>query len=254
MRKELLFAFVAFFFMSLHAIAGSFAQEQQKINHKVIISYQEDITGDGNKDDIILKGIPYSDNANYLKEIWADIITYTGKKYRIDYEPGYDPKISFVDLNHDGVGDLFQTSGTGGSGGIQNYRLDTLANDKLIELSLPKALNIQAHFEDHYKAKITFLDTNKTYTVNLKDRKEDYQRLGLYSNGRLNEPTELMVDPYAVIETVNIKGKQGLGLKAYQRISGAYHADSIGDAISYWYYENGKWSLVKINWVEIDDQ
>jgi hypothetical protein len=256
MRKELIFAFAAFFYMSLHAIAGSFAEEQKMEEGKemVIHTYNVDVTGDDKKDVIELKGIPYSSDTKFLKEIWAEIKTSEGKQFRIDYEGGYEPKIQFVDLNHDGVKDLLESSATGGSGGLYNTALHTLADDKLVDIGLPDELTIQAQFQDDYKAVIKFTDTNQSYTVDLKDRKKDYDRLGLYIDGKLNEPTELMILPYAFFEPVKIADKKGKGLKATQRISGAYHADAIGDVFSYWYYENNKWNLMKIEWKELKEQ
>ncbi|WP_064093377.1 hypothetical protein [Rossellomorea aquimaris] len=251
MRKELLFAFGAFFFMSLHAIAGNDAEvsnEQKQTNEFTIKTYKKDVTGDGKKDNIQLKAIPFSPDALFLKEIWADITTSRGSKVRIDYEAGYEPKIQFVDLNHDKIKDMLYSSATGGSGGLYNVALHTLADNKLIDIGLPDPLNIQAQFEDNYMATITFVDTNQSYTVDLKDRKEEYERLGIYTDGKLNEPTELMVVPYAFFEPTNIKGKPGKGLKAYQRINGAYNADGIGNVISYWYYDNDKWTLMNIDW------
>ncbi|MCP3740971.1 hypothetical protein [Rossellomorea sp. BNER] len=250
MRKELLFAFAAFFILSLHALAGNFVQGEDTNNNALVIdTYEKDVTGNGKPDKIVLWGKPFPD-ALYYKEVWAEITTDSKKSIRINYEGGYEPKIEFVDLNHDGVKDLLQSSATGGSGGLYNFNLHTLANNTLTDIGLPEPLTIQAHFEDNYKASITFEDTNQSYTVDLSDRKEDYNRLGLYHNGRLNEPTELMIIPYAFFEPIKIEGKDGLGLKANQQISGAYHADGIGIASSYWYYEDGKWVLQKIVWEE----
>ncbi|MGM0844828.1 MAG: hypothetical protein ACQEUT_07610 [Bacillota bacterium] len=251
MRKELLFAFAAFFFMSLHAIAGNFAEEQSQPNVLIITSYEEDVTGDKAEDKIVLWGKPYEPGALYYKETWAEIQTADGKNFRIDYVGGYEPSIQFPDLNHDGVKDLLQSSATGGSGGLNNYSLYTLANDKKKDIGMPPALSIDAHFEKNYRGVITFFDTNESFTVDLSDRKEDYERLGIYHEGKLNEPTEMMVIPYAMFEPVKIKGKDGLGLRGVQRVSGAYQADAIGNVYSYWFYENDQWNLINIKWEEL---
>ncbi|MGM0839471.1 MAG: hypothetical protein ACQEWE_02010 [Bacillota bacterium] len=251
MRKELLFAFGAFFVMSLHAIAGNFSSEpleKHPVNEMTVNVYKKDVTGDGKKDTITLKAVPFSPDALFLKQIWADIKTSEGSEIRIDYEGGYEPKIQFVDLNHDGIKDMLYSSATGGSGGLYNVALHTLADNKLVDIGLPEPLTIQAQFEDDYQASISFVDTNQSYTVDLRDRKEDYDRLGIYTDGTLNEPMELMVLPYAFFEPTKIIGKPGKGLKGYQQISGAYKADGIGTATSYWYYENDQWNLIKIKW------
>ncbi|MCA1053851.1 hypothetical protein LCM10_02540 [Rossellomorea aquimaris] len=257
MRRELLFAFGAFFILSLHAIAGNFSEEveeQPKINQMTIKSYFKDVTGDGKRDTIELMAVPFSPDALFLKEIWAEVKTSNGSEIRIDYDSGYEPKIVFVDLNHDGIKDLLYSAATGGSGGLYNMDLHTLADNKLLDLGLPDEPTIQGQFQEEYKAAITFTDTNQSYTVDLSDRKEDYERLGIYTEGQLNEPMELMILPTSFYKPTRIQDKSGKGLKGYQQISGAYKADGIGTAVSYWYYENGKWTLIKINWHEEDRQ
>jgi hypothetical protein len=251
MRKELLFAFAAFFFMSLHAIAGNFAEEHTQRNVLAITTYEEDVTGDKEEDKITLWGRPFEPGSLFYKEIWAEIETSEEGKFRIDYEAGYEPEIQFFDLNHDGVKDLLESSATGGSGGLYNYSLYTLADNIKDEIGMPPALSINAYFENDYKGVITFNDTNESFTVDLGSRKEDYDRLGIYQDGKLNEPTEMMVIPYAMFEPVEIKGKEGLGLRGVQEISGAYHADGVGNVYSYWYYANEAWELVDIEWEEI---
>ncbi|NQD67074.1 hypothetical protein HP456_14255 [Bacillus haikouensis] len=254
MRKELLFAFSTFFILSLQAIAGNFSEEnhseQPEINQLTVKSYSKDVTGDGKTDKIELKAIPYSPDALFLKEVWAEITTSNGSEMRIDYEGGYEPQIKYVDLNHDGIKDMLFSTATGGSGGLYYMALHTLADNKLLNLGLPEGLTIQAQFQDNYKSVITFTDTNQSYTIDLRDRKEEYERLGIYTDGKLNEPMELIVSPLAFFEPSKIKGKTDKGLKGYQQISGAYKADGIGTAESYWYYENDKWNLVEINWQE----
>ncbi|RIW38368.1 hypothetical protein D3H55_02180 [Bacillus salacetis] len=250
MRKELLFAFAAFFFMSLHAIAGNFAEEHDRPNIMAIVTYEEDVTGDNKKDKITLWGKPFEPGALFYKEIWAEI-TSEKKEFRIDYEGGYEPQIEFADLNHDGVKDLLESSATGGSGGLYNYSLYTLADYEKKDIGMPPALSMDAHFENDYKGLITFNDTNESFTVDLSGRKEDYDRLGIYQDGKLNEPMEMMVIPYAMFEPVNIRGEKGKGLKGVQRISGAYQADAVGNVYSYWYYENGQWDLKDIQWEEL---
>lgn len=251
MRKELLFAFAAFFFMSLHAIAGNFAEEQDQKNSMVLTIYDKDVTGDQKKDQITLWAEPFEPGALYYKKVWAEIKTAEGKDFRIDYEGGYEPQIQFPDLNHDGVKDLLQSSATGGSGGLYNYSLYTLADNSKKDIGMPPALSIEAHFDNDYKGVITFNDTNESFTVDLSDRKNDYERLGIFQDGKLNEPMEMMVIPYAMFKPVKIKGKEGLGLMGVQRISGAYQADAIGNVFSYWYYENEKWNLTDMKWEKL---
>ncbi|MFE8699327.1 hypothetical protein ACFYKX_01690 [Cytobacillus sp. FJAT-54145] len=250
MKKELIFAFSAFFFMSLSAITGVYAVEEA--NKTEIISKDlVDLTGDDKKETIYIKGIPVEDKAEFLKEIYISIVASNGKEYKINLDGGYEPSIQYKDLNNDGINDMFISVPTGGSGGLSNFYLYTLKDYTLTDLTVPEPLIIQSEFLNDYKGKITITEINKSYTFDLKDRAKDYERLGLYINGSLSEPSELMVLPYGTLTPVRVQN-QRLGLEGVQRISGAYNADSIAFVESKWIMENGKWELLETKVKKID--
>jgi hypothetical protein len=242
MKKELLLTFAAFFFMSLTALTGVYAGESDK--KTVTVSEDKvDVTGDGKKDLIYVKGIPYEAGVQFLKEIYLKIKASNGKTYKIVLEGGYDPETAYRDLNHDGVKDMLVSIPTGGSGGLSNFNLYTLKDFKSVDLTAPEPLTINGQFEDDYRASILVTETGQSYSFDLSNRKEDYDRIGLYQDGKLNEPTELMVLPYGLLKPVKIKGNL-YGLTGSQRISGAYNADGLAFVESDWFYENGKWNLI----------
>ena len=149
-------------------------------------------------------------------------------------------------MNHDGIDDLLISIPTGGSGGISNYFLYTFKDFKLTKIAVPEPLFITSQFLNDYKATMTIDQTGETFTFDLQSRKKDYNRLGLYTKGILNEPRELMVDPYSTLKPILLKEKgDTYGLKGIQQVSGAYHADGIAFVESTWYYEKGKWNLLK---------
>ncbi|MBS8264146.1 hypothetical protein DYI25_06825 [Mesobacillus boroniphilus] len=241
MKKELLITFSAFFFMSFTAFTGVYAGES--IEKTVTISEDKvDITGDGKKDLIYVKGVPYEEGAQFLKKIFLKIKASNGEIYKIDLEGGYDPTTNYKDLNHDSVKDIFISVPTGGSGGLSNFYLYSLKNFKVANLSVPEPLSVSSQFQDGYKASINIEETGQSYSFDLSDRKEEYDRLGLYQDGKLNEPTELMVLPFGRLKPMKVKNDL-YGLKGSQRINGAYNADGIANIESTWLYENGKWQL-----------
>lgn len=242
MKKELLITFSAFFFMSLTALTGVNAGES---NEKTVTISEEkqDITGDGKMDLIYVKGVPFEEGAQFLKKIFLKIRASNGEIYKIDLEGGYDPTTIYKDLNHDSVKDIFISVPTGGSGGLSNFYLYSLKNFKVNNLTVPEPLAVSSQFEDGYKASITIEETGQSYSFDLSDRKADYDRMGLYLDGKLNEPTELMVLPFGTLKPVKIKNDL-YGLKGSQRINGAYNADGIANIESTWLYEKGKWQLL----------
>lgn len=227
------------------------ALENEKAPEATIIDvYQADITGDGQNEEIKLKGILFSKDAKYYREVWADITTIHNKQRKINYKGGYDPSIELVDLNHDQINDVFYQSSTGGSGGLHNYHLHTLANGELNEIPLPEQPYIKGEFKDDFKVTIQFTPASKPIKIDVKDRSADYIRLGIYNQqGNLLKSPSIMIDPIAFFEPVLISKSKGYGLKSYKQISGAYHADQLGTVESLWYYEKGKWITLQTNWV-----
>lgn len=216
----------------------------------LIEEYTEDVTGDGKTDSIKLYGIPFSSDSEYYKEVYT-IITANEKKWRIEYQGGYDPALQFADLNHDGVNDIFYQSATGGSGGLYNSQLDTLIGGNIVSIPLPTQDDVKGYFADGFNAVIEIFPNKKPIVMNVEQRKEDYIRLGIYNEkGILLKQTDLMIDPIAFFEPVLISDSKGDGLKSYKQISGAYHADQLGVLETLWYYENGKWLILQTDWKE----
>jgi hypothetical protein len=242
MKKELGLVLIALFFLSLNTLSAVYALDEDG-KEIVLIEDKEDVSGDGKEDSIILKGIPYEEGASYLKEIFLQIKGSNGKSDQVELEGGYEPDVTFVDLDHDGIEDMLISIPAGGSGGMTNYSLFTYKDFQLKNITPPDPLTITSQFLDRYQASITIENTGQSYNFDLKNRKKDYDRLGIYQNGRLNEPRELMVDPFSTLKPVKLM-ENSYGLKAIQSISGAYHADGIAFIESTWNYENGKWNLL----------
>lgn len=222
-----------------------YAAEQKE----VLLEYSHDVTGDGKEDQLFVYGVPFESNSLFFKKVWVEITPTEGKPFIINYEGGYEPKLDFVDLNHDGIDDILYSSATGGSGGLHNYAVHSVVGGKVEDLGIPQALPIEGYFLDDFQSILTIPGIESPIHLDLSDRKEDYLRLGLYQkNGKLNEPTELMISPIAIFEVTLIQN--GFGLKGYQQVSGAYRADGIGTVMTTFWYENGKWEPIDVVWEE----
>ncbi|NEY97737.1 hypothetical protein [Heyndrickxia shackletonii] len=251
MKKEYLLAITAFFMLSFTTVAITYAGEEATPAISIIKTYKEDINGDGKKEKIVLKETPNQQGGKYYKKIWSEIVFQNKSIVKIKYSPGLEPKIEFTDLNHDGIKDMLASSSTGGSGGIYNYHLNTIKDQKAVAIPLPPQLNLQGQFENNFKATINVTETKERFHLNVINRKKEYIQTGLYQeNGKLNEPTELMIDPVAMYKITKVRGKKGYGLRSYRQVSGAYHADSLGVLTATWYFENGKWNLIKTKWAK----
>lgn len=244
---------VVLLFLSLLIIIpiSAIAETKSKMpNVKIIHTYTEDVTGDGQKETIYLKAIPFSKDSSYYQSIWATIKSPHSKEWKIQYKGGYEPTLQFYDLNHDKIPDIYFQSPTGGSGGLYSYQLNTIKNEELQEIPLPVQRHVKGEFTDNYRAVLSLTPGSKAISINAKDQAKEYIRLGIYNkNGELLKYTPLMIDPIAFFEPVLISKTKGYGLKSYQQISGAYHADQFGTIETIWYYERGKWIILTTKWV-----
>jgi hypothetical protein len=246
LRKVMPFAVTALFLLSLTAITVVFAHEEN--TKDITISKQEaDITGDGKNEKIYLKAVPYhgETKATYFRKIYIEVSASNNKTYNFLLESGSKASLQPIDLNHDGVKDLFASVLTVGNGGIINNFLYSLKDFIHSNLTVPEPLEMESRFINGYKAEIKIVKTGETYLFNLMDREKYYKRLGLYNNGKLNEPMELTVNSYSTFKPSPLKeGK--IGLKGKQRVTGAANADTIAYVESTWFFALGQWKLFNV--------
>lgn len=241
MKKEMLLVIASFFLMSLTAITGAYAfEETTKV---VTISNEKaDITGDGKVEEILLKGVPYQKEDTFLEKIYLEIIASNGKRYTFPLESGARASFQLVDLNNDGLKDLLASVLTEESEGIvQNYSY-SIKDFIQTNLALPDPLEMDSHFLNGFIAEIKLTETGKSYRFDLKDRKKYYKKLGLYYKGKLNEPTELTVNPFNRLQPITLKGNK-IGLQGEQRVTGIANADVIASVKSTWSFEKDHWKL-----------
>lgn len=251
MRKELLLACIALFLMSMTAITGVYAVEMDS-RRVTLEKIQADITGDGEKDEIFLQGIPYNNNEIVYKDLFFRAKLSNGKIYEDKLSYGIDPKINLVDLNHDGIKDVFLKVPTGQSGGIGNYYLFTAKDFILLNVPIPE-LELQGQFKNGYKAKIDIPASKQSYVFDLMTRKDQYDSLGMYQNGKLNEPVELTILPYGNLTPLTTNGSK-YGLRGIQKISGTSKTDTIAFVESTWYFtKDGVWKLVRTKVKEVSN-
>ncbi|MFC2947113.1 hypothetical protein [Virgibacillus sediminis] len=244
----MIFSHILLFFLAT-ALPYNIPTDSESQESSIIQTFQEDVTGDGYDETIELKGTLFSDDTNYYRNIWIDVSNKFEKEWKTSYGGGYEPELYFNDLNHDGVRDILYQSATGGSGGLYNYQLHTLKDNKLDEISLPEQ-PVSGEFRDDFKVEIKLTPTDKGQVIDVSSRKTEYIKLGIYNEtGKLIEAKSVMIDPIAFFEPSLISVSKGYGLKSYQQISGAYRADQLGTVETLWYYEDDKWIILQTKWI-----
>jgi hypothetical protein len=238
--KNLLCIFAILLVLSLTEKVSVLANSHERV--VTISNDKTDITGDGQKDVIVLSGVKLKDG--HFKNLIIHIAA-NKEQYKIPLPKGFEPKLQLLDVNRDGVKDLFVTIPINKNRVNSKEVLYTVKNNKLERLNLPESLVLESSFLNGYKAKVKIRDTGNTYIFNLKNRKKYYEKLGVFYKGRLNEPTELMVSEYSNIKPIQLKpGK--IGLNGVQKITGVTESDTIGYVESSWIYDQSHWKLVKV--------
>ncbi|WP_042353516.1 hypothetical protein [Bacillus rubiinfantis] len=246
MNKETLLAIICFFLVSMTTVV--YAVEDK--NKPITISEQKaDISGDGKLETIFLKGVPYEEDKSFLQKIYLEVITSNEKTYTFPLESGTKAALQLIDMNDDGVRDLFATVQNGENSGTVFSFIYSLKNFKKVKLPAPESVELESRFLNNYQAEIKMKQTGKTYYFDLSNRKNYYQKLGLYYKGRLNEPTELMVQSFQSLKPTVLQDGR-LGLKGIQRVAGIANGDTIAYIESNWQLQKGKWRLANLKVVE----
>jgi hypothetical protein len=245
LKKKLLIPFGLIVALSLSVFTGAYATEEKKDKkapaHEVI-QHKQDISGDGKGDQVTLKGIPYEEGQDFFKQIVLKVKTSEGKKYKEKLEGGHHPKVTLMDVDGDSIKDVLISAETGDSSDVSRYHLYSFKNGIQTDLGVPDPLTVTSQFEENYQATIKIENTKESYSFDLGHRKKEYNSLGLYQDGKLNEPMELMVMPYSTLRKAKLdNGKSGL--EGVQRFSGAGNEDTIGYIHSIWVIEDGLWKL-----------
>ena len=223
----------------LSADAVKQAEKSKKIE---LESHKVDVTGDGQKDSIFLYGIPFDEDTKYYKEFKLVAKTKQGTKEQT-IPGGFMPSINFYDINGDDTLEVLMEIPTGGSGGVNDYYAYCVYNYKIEQVELPKTLNINGSFNDNYQATLMVPEVNKSYTIDLKNHKKKYDKLGIYHKGKLSEPSETLISEYKSLKMKDINKDGHKELVGIQQVSGASVVDRIAKVESIWVFKEQKWNL-----------
>ncbi|MDF2904267.1 MAG: hypothetical protein K0S25_1905 [Bacillus sp. (in: firmicutes)] len=243
MKKKLVIICVAFLLITLAAITV-----EAKPNKSKMLVKKADITGDGVKDEVTLKEYSIRRHGNNSKKTVISLKLSTGKTQEINLRNGQNPKMVLVDFNNDGVKEIFVRFAKGGT---IEHQLFSFKDSIFKEWSVPELPTIQGQFSNGYKAKITIQETKMYYMLKLHSRKENYDSLGIYRNGKVNEPTELVIRPYGGFNQTQVHENE-MGLKGVQIISGIGKTDTLAFVESYYSWINGHWTLQKAKVLEVN--
>lgn len=209
---------------------------------------KQDVTGDGRPDVVTLMGVHRQADSPYfdlLKVMVQDPVAKKTTFFRTTFG-GYQPVMFFCDFIGSGAKQILMQAPTGGSGGTSDFYLFSDKDNQPAVLPVPQPLTISGSYEDGYKATLTIKETNQTVTLDLSDRKKIYEESGVYKDGKLVKPIEVMPNAYSVLQPVQTSRNGTCQLKGIQRVSGVANADTIAYVESLWQWEKNEWKLQSV--------
>lgn len=221
------------------------------VEEKTIEQYEEDVTGDGNKEIILLKGLPISDTSDFYQHVWVEIKNNQNQKWTIQYKGGYQPKLFLINLTGDNRKELlFQASSDVNEKNQNKYFLHTIEHNQVKQKKLPEQPYVRGKFLDNFFAEIQFSPEDETKTVNLQGRASQYIDEGLYSkSGQLLKNKMPTFNPISFIEPVIIHETNRHGLKSLQYVTDSVTSNPIGSIETVWVFNQGNWIILNTKWV-----
>ncbi|MBP1963973.1 hypothetical protein [Paenibacillus aceris] len=214
------------------------AQQGQLIQTREI-----DVTGDGVRDNVALIGSKMDMNSPYYDKLFIVVTSPGQTQVVIPLQGGYNPNMQFCDFIGEKLPQIYVSAENGGSGGLSTFYMYSLKNNVPTAIPLPAPLRVYATFKDNYVVQMKIEETGKSFKIDIKDRKDDYEQFGVYQNGKVVKPIIVNVDTYSLLIPVDKKGDGNCELKGVQRITGIANADTLGYVTSVWKWKKGRWIL-----------
>ncbi|QRG66885.1 hypothetical protein [Brevibacillus choshinensis] len=205
---------------------------------------RQDVTGDARADIITLLGKRFAPDSPYYEQLKLMVQDPVAKKvsfFQTTYG-GYQPEMSFCDFVGNKTKQILVQAPTGGSAGTSDFYLFSDKDNNPAVLPVPQPLTISGSYQDGYKVPLTIKETNQTTVLDLSDRKDIYEENGVYKNGKLVQPVEVLPNTFSVLKPVEAADGT-CELRGEQRVSGVANADTIAYVESLWKWVNDGWKL-----------
>lgn len=219
-------------------------QEPRPLGQAQLIQKHDiDVTGDGVLDQVALAGTKMDMNSPYYDKLFIVVTSPEQTQVVIPLQGGYNPNMQFCDFIGEKLPQIYVSAENGGSGGLSTFYLYSLKNNVPTAIPLPAPLRVSATFKDNYVVQMKIEETGKSFKIDIKDRKDDYEQFGVYKDGKIVKPIIVNVDAYSLLKPVDKGGNGRCDLRGVQRITGIANADTLGYATSLWHWKKGRWVL-----------
>lgn len=227
----------------------------------VVSSAYGDVTGDGIPDHVYLTAVKSSEpSSSYVTQITLNIQDGVTKRvYSVPLDSsgnaGYNPTLFLGDFTGDGVQDILITIDSGGSGAFTFDYIYSFVHHQSRQLFNFNQYNEQNQYTvtymDQYKVKVVSSATGKTYLIDISNRGSEYLSEIYNADGTLKKPIEGWADGVSGFYPVDIDRNGVYEIRAYQQLSGLYHADSLGYMVNTLQWDGQKFAIIQ-QWLAIN--
>lgn len=228
------FTLLAIFLIAVLNLPFFASAQTQNTKGTTVFRARGDVNGDKIPDNLYLLGTktppsPFIQNITLLIQDGntGEIISLP-----LSENVGYNPRIFLGDFTGDKVDDIFISIDSGGSGAIMYHYIYSDINNKpqlIFDFdSYNKKYQYDVAYMDNYKVKLVSKQNSEKYIIDISLREKAYLNDIYDKNGKLKKPISGFVDPLSGLYPVDFNSDGVYELLAYQKISGRFHADSLG--------------------------
>lgn len=193
-----------------------------------------DVNGDGIADLVFLTGrkMPDSPFVTNITLVIRDGITGIQTSIPLTENAGYNPTLYLEDFTGNSVNDILISIASGGSGGIMFYYIYSFYRNIasiLFDFNIyNERFKYSVIYQDYDKVWVSSEYNHLDYILDISNKGADYLNEIYDENGILKNSIEGFVDPLSGLYPIDFNSNKVYNLLAIQKISGRYHADSLG--------------------------
>lgn len=218
-----------------------------------IHSFEEDITGDGLKESVNLQGNYLSNDSSFFQQTTLDIVNSFHKEWNLSLKGGYEPELSFYDLNHDNVIDVLYEVAIDNKKEQYFTQAYTLKNDKVEQIDLPKDNPIKGIYRDNFRIELLFTPSKEKNHISIKNQEDLINDKTYNTKGEALEENYINPEPIQRYVPILISERKGYGLKSVQNMQHLSNNKIIGTLETLWYFDKqkNKWIILNTKWQDI---
>lgn len=225
------------------------AEESNQI--EILSTFKEDVTGNGLKETIELKGIRLSTDTNYYQNVWLEVTNHHGKKTEISYQGGYNPSIHLISLNNNTINNILYQSISDLNRNTQTNYLHSLRNGKVNEIKLPRPLIVSGELIEQFKLRLSIPSVTSPTYISLEKHAEKYTKKGFYNKkGQLLSKRSMRLIPIVSLDPLLINADNSHVLRIKQTILEPLYEEKIGSIETLWQLNDSQWTNLQTRFIE----